>query len=69
MFEAHAAAFTADVETSFQPFIATLDRSFPPHDDVRSPEAGWAARNPDRAMLFLFVSPRDCGAVDELLAA
>lgn len=32
------------------------------------PEAGWAARNPDRAMLFLFVSPRDCGAVEELMA-
>lgn len=32
------------------------------------PEAGWAARNPDRAMAFLFVSPRDCGAVDELMA-
>jgi len=32
------------------------------------PEAGWAARNPDRAMLFLFVSPRDCGALEELMA-
>ena len=32
------------------------------------PEAGWAARNPDRAMLFLFVTPRDCGAVEELMA-
>ena len=32
------------------------------------PQAGWAARHPDRAMLFLFVSPRDCGAVEELMA-
>ncbi|HEX8064590.1 MAG TPA: hypothetical protein VF535_15415 [Allosphingosinicella sp.] len=32
------------------------------------PEAGWAARNPDRALLFLFVSPRDCGALEELMA-
>jgi hypothetical protein len=32
------------------------------------PEAGWASRNPDRAMLFLYVSPRDCGAVEELMA-
>ncbi|HEX8527465.1 hypothetical protein [Allosphingosinicella sp.] len=32
------------------------------------PEAGWAARNPDRALVFLFVSPRDCGAIDELMA-
>jgi len=32
------------------------------------PEAGWASRNPERAMLFLYVSPRDCGAVEELMA-
>ncbi|HEY0414411.1 MAG TPA: hypothetical protein VGD66_14850 [Allosphingosinicella sp.] len=32
------------------------------------PEAGWAARNPDLALLFLFVSPRDCGALEELMA-
>ena len=32
------------------------------------PEAGWASRNPDQAMLFLFVSPRDCGALEELMA-
>jgi hypothetical protein len=32
------------------------------------PEAGWAGRNPDRALLFLFVSPRDCGALEELMA-
>lgn len=40
----------------------------PRHEDVADPEAGWASRNPERAMAFLFVSPRDCGAVDELLA-
>ena len=42
------------------------------HADFRTPanpEAGWANRNPDRALLFLFVSPRDCGALDELMAA
>ena len=33
------------------------------------PEAGWAARNPDHAMLLLFVNPRDCAMVDELMAA
>jgi hypothetical protein len=32
------------------------------------PEAGWASRNPDRAALFLFVSPRACGALEELMA-
>jgi hypothetical protein len=42
-----------------------------PHADFRTPAdpgPGWAARNPERAMLFLFVSPRDCGALDELMA-
>ena len=33
------------------------------------PEAGWATRNPDRAMLLLFVNPRDGAMVDELMAA
>ena len=40
-----------------------------PANDPADPEAGWAARNPERAMLFLFVSPRDCAAVDEVMAA
>ena len=42
-----------------------------PHGEFRTPpdpEAGWAARNQDRALLFLYVSPRDCGALDELMA-
>jgi hypothetical protein len=34
----------------------------------RDPEAGWASGNPDRAMLFLFVTPRACGALEELMA-
>ena len=32
------------------------------------PEAGWASRNPDQAMLFLFVTPREGIVLDELLA-
>jgi hypothetical protein len=32
------------------------------------PEAGWASRNPERAMLFLFVTPREGVVLDELLA-
>lgn len=40
-----------------------------PANDPADPEAGWAARNPERAMIFLFVTPRDCAAVDELMAA
>lgn len=39
-----------------------------PANDPADPEAGWATRNPDRAMLFLFVSPRDCAAAGELMA-
>ena len=60
-FEAQAAAFGADVEMR-TPAAAADFRT--PAD----PEAGWAARNPDRATLFLFVTPRDCGAVEELMA-
>ena len=60
-FEAQSAAFGAEVE----------NRAAEAPADFRTPadpEAGWAARNPERAMLFLFVTPRDCGAVEELMA-
>ena len=49
--------------------FAPAPRAMLPANDPADPEAGWAARNPERAMLFLFVSPRDCAAVDELMAA
>jgi hypothetical protein len=58
-------ASTATVDTLIERDVAL------PHGNFRTPaapEAGWASRNPDRAMLFLFVSPRDCGALDELMA-
>ena len=61
MFEARAAAADAHVEGRFSAVSADFRT---PAD----PEAGWAARNPDRALLFLFVSPRDCGALEELMA-
>ena len=64
--EAIATAFTADVE-DFGNFAPAAKPLFPANDPA-DPVAGWASRNPDRAMLFLFVSPRDCGAVDELMA-
>ena len=32
------------------------------------PEAAWAIANPDRAMAFLFVSPRPCAALESLLS-
>ena len=60
-FQAGAAAMSADFDTIMAPAAAHFRT---PAD----PEAGWAHRNPDRAMLFLFVSPRDCGAVEELMA-
>jgi hypothetical protein len=64
-FEAEAAPAVATVVESRAPIT-------PRHDPVpfaapQDPNAGWASRNPDRAMLFLFVTPRDCGAVEELM--
>ena len=61
MFDARTTAAHADFETLTA--AATADFRTP-----ADPEAGWASRNPDRAMLFLFVSPRDCGALEELMA-
>jgi hypothetical protein len=54
--------------SAFRFASAPVAAPLPRHEDVADPEAGWAARNPARAMAFLYVSPRDCGAVDELLA-
>jgi hypothetical protein len=71
-FEAHMAAFTADSDTAVPDLrrpAAKPRALFPAHDEVADPEAGWAARHPDRALAFLFVSPRDCAALDELMAA
>ena len=61
MFDARTAAAHADFETLPKPKAADFRT---PAD----PEAGWASRKPDRALLFLFVSPRDCGALEELMA-
>ncbi len=63
--EAAALALDIDRFADFAPARPT-----PPFaaNDPADPEAGWATRNPERAMLFLFVSPRDCAAVDELMA-
>ena len=61
MFDARTAAAHADFDTDIAPAAADFRT---PAD----PEAGWASRNPDRALLFLFVSPRDCGALEELMA-
>lgn len=37
-------------------------------DIAETPDADWARSNPDRMLAFLFVAPRDCAAVDQLLA-
>jgi hypothetical protein len=58
-------AGTATAHTDFDTMIAPRTADFRTPAD---PEAGWASRNPDRALLFLFVSPRDCGALEELMA-
>ena len=62
-----ATALAAEIETFADYSPARIALPLPANDPA-DPEAGWAARNPERAMLFLFVSPRDCGAVDELMA-
>ena len=67
-FEVGSAAFAEVVETFADFAAAARPVATLPANDPADPEAGWATRNPDRAMLFLFVSPRDCAAVDELLA-
>jgi hypothetical protein len=64
-FEAHSAAFANDdVEISTEPSRTASAFRFAPSE----PEAGWATRNPARAMTLLFVNPRDCAMVDELFA-
>lgn len=67
-FEAHA-ALAADMEFAVEPPAVQERRAFfPAHEHVADPAPGWATRHPDRALAFLFVSPRDCSAVDELMA-
>ena len=66
-FEANAAAFANAVEVEFDMFAAEFRPALPAHTDVADPEAGWAAANPAKALAFLFVSPRDCCALDELM--
>jgi hypothetical protein len=61
MFDARTTAAHADFDSYDTP--ETADFRTP-----ADPAAGWASRNPDRAMLFLFVTPRDCGALEELMA-
>lgn len=69
-FEAQAAAFHDDctlLDASRE--IAVIADFRTTLSSANEPEAGWATRNPERAMAFLFVNPRDCAMVDELMAA
>ncbi|HEY0053130.1 MAG TPA: hypothetical protein VGB49_06935 [Caulobacteraceae bacterium] len=38
-------------------------------DGAQDPDVALAAGNPDRLLAFLYVAPRECEAVDALLAA
>jgi hypothetical protein len=68
-FEAHSTAFASDdVEFSAESSRTSSAFRFTSMS-VGEPAAGWASRNPARAMALLFVNPRDCAMVDELLAA
>jgi len=66
-FEASSAALAADAETFLSYAPASVRPAFPANDPA-DPEAGWAVRNPARALAFLYVSPRDCAALDEVMA-
>lgn len=35
--------------------------------DIPDPEPGWARLSPERALAFLYVTPRPCSALDELM--
>lgn len=47
---------------------ASANQDVPLGRDRPDPEAGWATRNPESAMLFLFLTPRDGIVAEELLA-
>ena len=66
-FDALSAAFAADPDIAAEP-RGRRRQPLPAHADVADPEPGWATRNPDKAAAFLFVSPRECAALDELMA-
>jgi hypothetical protein len=66
-FVAPAAAFADAVEFEFDA-LAAFRPAVAAQREPADPEAGWATRNPAKALAFLYVSPRDCGALDELMA-
>lgn len=71
--EAYAAPTFDDVETVFdfsRPVSVPTALSTGELAALRSePEPGWAAANPEKAMLFLFLTPREGRVAEELFAA
>lgn len=63
-FQARSTVFSDDIEAYDGPLHAVPSAA----NDAACSETGWATRNPDRALLFLFVNPRDGAMVDELMA-
>lgn len=57
-----AAAYTPAAQTAMPRATAVLI------DALEAPCPMWAAENPDRALVLLFVAPRDCAAVDVLVS-
>jgi hypothetical protein len=55
---APAAAFAHAIEIEFEM----------PVSSPQAAEAAWARRNPARAMALLYVDPRECAVLDEMLA-
>ena len=55
-----------DTTVAITPVAAPVSSMF---ELAADPDPVWAAGNPDRMLAFLFVAPRDCAAVDQLLAA
>ncbi len=53
-FQDAAAAMIADAETFADLNPVAVKPVFPANDPA-DPETGWAMRNPDRALLFLFL--------------
>jgi hypothetical protein len=50
------------------PAPVAANQNAPLGADRPNPEHGWATRDPDKALLFLFLTPRDGHVVDELLS-
>ena len=62
-------------QVAFDGFRESIERQLFQEDDFRkllqnlpAPKKGWAKRNPDAALARLYVTHRDDGTIDELIA-